>query len=60
MLTYEPEERISCQDALNHPWIKQKVHMELSPLHLNEAINNLKAFAAKTHLQEAAITYIVS
>lgn len=27
---------------------------------MNEAMNNLKGFTAKTHLQEAAMTYIVS
>jgi calcium-dependent protein kinase len=60
MLTLDPAERISCQEALNHPWMRQKVHVELSPIHMNEAMNNLKSFTAKTHLQEAAITYIVS
>jgi serine/threonine protein kinase len=44
MLTYDPESRISCQEALDHPWVRQKVHIELSPLHMNEAISNLKAF----------------
>ena len=40
--------------------MRQKVHVELSPIYMNEAINNLKGFTAKTHLQEAAMTYIVS
>ena len=25
MLTYDPNNRISAEDALNHPWIKKKV-----------------------------------
>jgi hypothetical protein len=40
--------------------MRQKVHVELSPMYMNEAMNNLKGFTAKTHLQEAAMTYIVS
>lgn len=44
MLTYDPSQRISCTQALQHPWIQQKVYQELSPLHLNEAISNLKSF----------------
>jgi calcium-dependent protein kinase len=40
--------------------MRQKVHVELSPIHMNEAMSNLKEFTAKTHLQEAAMTYIVS
>jgi hypothetical protein len=44
MLAYDPSDRITCQKALEHPWIKQKVHLELSPDHLNEAIGNLKSF----------------
>ena len=40
--------------------MRQKVHVELSPMYMNEAMTNLKGFTAKTHLQEAAMTYIVS
>jgi len=47
MLTYDPLNRISCQEALDHPWIKQKVHLELSPIHINEAIQNLKSFTVR-------------
>ena len=50
MLTIDPKERISCVDALQHPWIRQKVHIELSPLHMNEAMSNLQQFTVITRI----------
>jgi hypothetical protein len=44
MLTFDADQRISCQEALQHPWITQKSHISLSPMLMNEAILNLKAF----------------
>lgn len=31
MLTYDANHRISAEEALNHPWIKKKVHEPTDP-----------------------------
>jgi len=31
MLTYDPSHRINAEEALNHVWIKKKVHEQVDP-----------------------------
>eukprot|EP00347_Sterkiella_histriomuscorum_P015455 403356964 len=59
LLHFDYKTRIDCTQALDHPWIKQKVHLELSKMHLSMAFKNMQRFSAKNKLQEAAMTYIV-
>jgi serine/threonine protein kinase len=47
LLTYEPDKRISAEEALMHPWIKEKVVEKIDPNATKEAFRNLKAFRVK-------------
>jgi hypothetical protein len=44
MLTYDPERRISANDALNHPWVTKKAHEEIDTEAVLNALTNLKNF----------------
>jgi serine/threonine protein kinase len=44
MLTYNPTNRISAEEALNHPWIKKKVLEPVDPKATISALNNLRTF----------------
>ncbi len=44
LLTYDPDKRISAEDALQHPWIKEKVVEKVDPNATKEAFKNLRAF----------------
>ena len=46
MLTYNPKNRITAEDALHHPWIKKKAHTEIQPgdEKLQKVFNNLANF----------------
>jgi len=61
MLTYEPEERITAADALNHSWIKMN---EIQNPVNNEAqlaaLQNIKGFTSKSRLQKAAMMFMVT
>mmetsp|Transcript_37121 Transcript_37121/g.27433 ORF Transcript_37121/g.27433 Transcript_37121/m.27433 type:complete len:151 (+) Transcript_37121:380-832(+) len=48
-LTYEPEKRISAQEALSHPWI-QKVRDQIDVELIIRSLNNLKNFRAENKL----------
>lgn len=44
MLTYDPSHRISAEEALNHAWIKKKVHEPSDPKATVFALQNLRTF----------------
>jgi calcium-dependent protein kinase len=44
MLTYNPSNRISADEALNHIWIKKKVNEPVDPKATISALNNLRHF----------------
>jgi hypothetical protein len=44
MLTYDPLARISAEKALNHPWIKKKVHEAVDTKATINALQNLRTF----------------
>ncbi|CDW84490.1 protein kinase domain containing protein [Stylonychia lemnae] len=58
LLNFDKDHRVNCTQALEHPWIKQKIHLELSKTHLDTTFSNLQKFT-QNKLQEAALTYIV-
>ena len=44
MLTYDPNQRISAEQALNHPWIKKMAVESVDTEITVNALNNLKNF----------------
>lgn len=44
MLTYDPAQRITADQALVHPWIKKKVNEKIDPKTTVSALNNLRTF----------------
>ena len=44
MLTYDPTARITAEAAMNHAWIKKKVHETNDPKATFNALQNLKNF----------------
>lgn len=60
MLTYDPERRISAEEALRHTWITKKAHEEIDNEATLNALTNLKNFNIEKKLQQATITYLVS
>ncbi|EWS71123.1 calmodulin-domain kinase (macronuclear) [Tetrahymena thermophila SB210] len=59
MLNYEYENRISAEEALQHPWFKQ-INQKLSKQVLKVNLSKLKLFQAQSQLQRAAMSFIVS
>ena len=67
MLTYEPEERISAEQALNQEWIvhnsdqeegtpNEKFHEPV----MSNIVRNLKQIRVEEKLQQAVLTYIAN
>lgn len=59
LLTFEPEDRISAEDALLHPWI-QETKIEIDAEAASNALGNLNAFRSGQKLKVAAASYIGS
>lgn len=59
LLTYKPEDRISAEDALQHPWIKE-FKVEVDEEATSNALTCLKAFRSEQKLKTAAASYIGS
>ena len=59
LLTYKPEDRISAEDALQHPWIKE-FKVEVDEEATSNALSCLKAFRSEQKLKTAAASYIGS
>ena len=64
LLIMDPKKRISAQDALNHPWFKEKKSRELFNRIKDEStlikmVNNLKNYKRDSIIQETALAYLV-
>lgn len=59
LLTYDPDKRISAEEALQHPWI-QDFKVEVDHTAANQALGSLKAFRSEQKLKTAAASYIGS
>lgn len=44
MIKYNPKERITANDALQHPWFKQKLHPKIDLEIAKDHLLNLKNF----------------
>lgn len=61
MMIYDPSERFTALEALNHPWIESSCCKEIvSKDSTKSLLNDLRSFNAELKLQQAALTYIVS
>ena len=47
MLTYNPANRISAEEAIDHPWIKKKVTEPSDPKATLSALQNLRTFRVR-------------
>lgn len=61
MLTFDPSDRISAEDALQHPWIKnfatkEKIDQQIA----TRSLANLKNFKGHQKLKSAALAFIAS
>ena len=63
MLEYDPQIRISSQEAFNHPLItkmyQHQIHDDVDPGLFSKVIKNIKNFNAKEKFQQATLAYIV-
>lgn len=59
LLTYKPEDRISAEEALQHPWITD-FKVEVDSTAANNALSTMKAFRSEQKLKVAAASYIGS
>jgi calcium-dependent protein kinase len=59
LLTYKPEDRISAEDALLHPWIAD-MKIEVDTSAATNALGNLRSFRSGQKLKTAASAYIGS
>ncbi len=50
MMTYDPERRISAEEALKHPWIAKKAYEETDNEATFKALKNLRDFNADKKL----------
>ena len=44
MLTYDPDRRVSAEEALKHAWITKRAHEEIDPEVTLNALKNLRNF----------------
>ena len=64
LLTMDPEQRISAEQALNHPWFKEFKSQELYNRindrdTIKSLISNLKRYKRTSIIQETALAYLV-
>lgn len=53
LLTYEPAERYSAEEALNDPWLHEMVKEENDRPLMTSALNNLRTFRVALYLLQA-------
>ena len=64
LLAMDPKKRLSAQEALNHPWLKDNRSKELynqikDESTLKKLLANLKAYKRDSIIQETALAYLV-
>ena len=61
LLTYDPDKRISAEEALNDAWLKLYEHKRITnSMKMLECIHNLKAFRVTSVMQKAVLSYMAS
>ncbi|XP_055925445.1 peripheral plasma membrane protein CASK-like isoform X4 [Argiope bruennichi] len=59
MLALSPKDRITVEEALNHPWIKER-ELCAPKIHLQDTVDELKKFNARRKLKGAVIAAVSS
>eukprot|EP00095_Tigriopus_kingsejongensis_P000281 maker-scaffold816_size93094-snap-gene-0.12 protein:Tk00281 transcript:maker-scaffold816_size93094-snap-gene-0.12-mRNA-1 annotation:"peripheral plasma membrane protein cask isoform x4" len=59
MLTVDPEERITVDEALNHPWIRERERF-VPKMHLHETVEELRRFNSRRKLKGAVLAAVSS
>jgi calcium-dependent protein kinase len=61
LLTYDPEKRISAEDAWKHPWIYKytKSNVQANTTEHKIPIENIKFFTSRKKFQQATIAFLV-
>ena len=60
MLRFNPEERLSAGDCLQHSWFTDKKQKVVDANLSKKCLDNMKKFHAERKMQQAALTYIVN
>jgi calcium-dependent protein kinase len=60
MLEFNPANRYSASECLNHKWLTDNTKKTIDPKFSIKCLNNMKRFHAERKLQQAALTYIVN
>lgn len=60
LLTYDPAERISAEQALQHPWIADRASIHVDSQVAEQALTNFMSFRADQKLKQAAYSFIAS
>jgi calcium-dependent protein kinase len=60
MMNYNPDRRVSAEEALKHQWIAKRAYEEIDNEVTLNALRNLKNFNIEKKLQQATITYLVN
>jgi calcium-dependent protein kinase len=60
LLIYDPEQRISAEKALQHPWITEMSLQQVDSSVAMGALSNLKTFRADQKLKQATFAFIAS
>lgn len=60
LLTYDPADRISAEEALSHVWIANNSAVAIDAKAAENALSALQGFRADQKLKQAAFTYIAS
>ena len=60
LLLYDPKQRISASDALQHKWILKQSKQKLDKGITEITLNNLRNFRGTSKLKQAALAFIAS
>ena len=60
LLTYDPDQRPSAEEALRHPWITEMSVVQIDSTVAMGALSNLKNFRADQKLKQATFAFIAS
>jgi len=60
LLTYDPDQRVSAEEALKHPWIEEMSSVQIDSSMAISALSNLKNFRADQKLKQATFAFIAS